>query len=315
MHILILGYSSIAHRRVIPALSELDQVKKIDVACKRSDCDIDNIKLANIYNDYAEALEKSSANIVYISLVNSLHYQWAEAALKSHYHVIVDKPAFLSSDEAKRMVALANQVNRALIEATVFSYHPQIKRIQTLLAESEPLRLTTSFSFPPMADNNFRYEKLLGGGALLDLGPYAITAANIIFNVEPQRIAAHINMTRAGVETSFSVLMSFGEGRSMVGHFGFDTQYENGMSILTDNSSIEIDRVFTLPGNQDNIIRLRSGSEQSEINVPASDMFANFFESVFSSIQTENFSAYSAELVRNAAMQERLTKSAWSHHG
>lgn len=315
MRILILGHSSIAQRRIIPALSQLEQVERIDIASKQRGSSANYTKLGNMYHSYDEALENSVADVVYISLVNSLHYQWVEAALKNNYHVIVDKPAFLSSEEAEKMVALASNVDRALIEATVFTYHPQVARVKQLLADSEPLRLIASFSFPPLADNNFRYDKSLGGGALLDLGPYAIAAAATVFNSEPQNIVGHINTRCEDIETSFSVMMSFSGGRSMVGHFGFDTQYENRMSILTNNSSIEIERIFTLPGDEANTIKIRSGGEKSELGISASDMFANFFESVFSSIETEDFSAYSKNLLSNAVMQENLTQSAWSNHG
>ncbi len=316
MHLLLLGYSSIAQRRIIPALESIEEVDKIDVACRRKNFDIRIAKAGNVYHDYAQALKKSQADVVYVSLVNGLHYRWVEAALDSGFHVIVDKPAFLASHEASSMVSLAKRNNRALVEATVFTYHPQTEIIKSLLAENgtEPLRLTTLFSFPPMTNNNFRYDKTLGGGALFDLGPYAIAAAKLVFGKEPQGVVARINARRGEVDISFSVLMSFSGGGSMIGHFGFDTQYQNRMSILSENIYIEIERVFTLPAETENSLKVYKGGDVSTIKVPPSDMFSAFFQKVFSSLRANKFNHYSLELLKNALAHERIIQSAGSSH-
>ncbi len=133
MHVLLLGYSSIAQRRIIPALSSMDEVQRLDIACHRRNITIQSPVAGDIYHDYAEALAKSQANIVYVSLVNSLHRQWVETALHAGYHVVVDKPAFVNIDDARAMVALASSKKRTLIEAVVFAYHPQIAAIKALL--------------------------------------------------------------------------------------------------------------------------------------------------------------------------------------
>ncbi len=46
-----------------------------------------------------------------------------------------------------------------------------------------PTHITVDFSFPPLDPENFRYKKDLGGGALNDLGPYAVSAGRVFLTI------------------------------------------------------------------------------------------------------------------------------------
>ena len=74
MKILILGYSDLVNRKIIPTLKKFKYVR-YDIASKS--VSKKNIGQEIWFDDYNEAIEKSDANIVYISLVNSLHYKFA----------------------------------------------------------------------------------------------------------------------------------------------------------------------------------------------------------------------------------------------
>ncbi len=141
----------------------------------------------NIFDSYGSALHESRADVVYISLVNSDHAHWAEMALQSGRHVVVDKPAFLSSADATRLIALAKDKKRLLAEANVFPFHPQVERVleEFEAAKSAPSKITSVFSFPGFQKEDFRYQAGCGGGALNDLGPYAISAGTVFFKEHP----------------------------------------------------------------------------------------------------------------------------------
>ena len=74
MHILIIGYSTIVKKRVLPALRKIEQVDRIDIASRSSASGISDEAAYNgtVFNDYADAISKSKADLVYISLVNSM---------------------------------------------------------------------------------------------------------------------------------------------------------------------------------------------------------------------------------------------------
>ena len=111
MRILILGSSALAKKRLLPAMAKLPEIDGVDVA-SRSAPDA-------TFSDYETALAKSDAELVYISLVNSEHGLWVERALERGRNVIVDKPAVLDFEQARRLVELSRSRGLCLAEATV----------------------------------------------------------------------------------------------------------------------------------------------------------------------------------------------------
>jgi predicted dehydrogenase len=316
MHILIIDCSTIVKKRVLPALQNIAQAERIDVASRSSALRISGEVKVNgtIFDSYDDAILKSKAELVYISLVNSCHAEWAEKALRKGCHVIVDKPAFTSIDDAKRIGALARAKNLCLAEATVYAWHPQIQMARDLFlqAGTHPTRLTVSFSFPPLPVDNFRYQKNLGGGALWDLGSYAVSPGRIFFEDEPEEVLCRVytRNTAAGVDTSFSMLASYPGGRSMVGHFDFNTEYRNCINILGPGMSIDIDRVFTTPPDIENELKIRAHNNPSIVKAPQADSFELFLKSVFDAISQNSYMHFIENLYSDATVLHRLRRAA-----
>lgn len=282
--VLILGYSSIVQRRVIPAMLSLDWPFDIASAHSHGKAASDGLSAGRLYSSYEEALEENRADLVYISLVNSLHAAWIDRALRCGYHVIVDKPAFVSQIDAQRICQLALERERLLSEALVFSFHPQFKLIQSLFRDrgQHPTTICTVFSFPPLPSSNFRMHRDLGGGALLDLGPYALAVGVELFHENPIEIVCRITNypEEYDVETAFSLLMQFSGGRSVVGHFGFSSEYENSVLVLSRCVSVHLNRLFTIPADLGNEITVRANNEVSTATAPVADCFVAFLEHI-----------------------------------
>jgi len=316
MHILVIDYSTIVRKRILPAMRKNEHISRIDIASRSSASGISDEAAFNgtVFNDYADAISKSKADLVYISLVNSSHAEWAERALRKGCHVIVDKPSFTSFDDAQRLADLARAKNLCLAEATVYSCHPQIQMARDLFlqAGTRPTRLTVAFSFPPLPADNFRYQKHLGGGALWDLGPYAVSPGRLFFAAEPEEIFCRVGTRSAatGVDTAFSMLATYPDGRSMVGQFDFNTEYRNCINILGPGMSIDIDRVFTIPPDTENELLVRSNNRTSCVKAPATDNFAVFLQSVLDAIRQGNYMAFIETLLSDATVLHRLRKAA-----
>src|SRR5690242_15810133 len=127
MRLLILGFSSIAERRVIPAAAAVAAIGEISIASRSRKPPASWPKQGGFFSEYESALRDGDADIVYISLPNVVHEQWTRAALAAGKHVIVDKPAMIACEAAERAVAEARRGKRLLAEATVFSRHPQFQ--------------------------------------------------------------------------------------------------------------------------------------------------------------------------------------------
>ena len=313
MKLLLIGYSKIAQRRVLPALTEAG-IAHVDVAShsRAAAVTLPEGASGRVFDDYEVALAESEADLVYVSTVNSTHAKWAERALQNRYHVIIDKPAVTRLEDAHRLVELAQRQGCCLAESTVYGYHPQIAAIKQAFAEadSRPTQLTATFSFPPLPADNFRYKTACDGGALWDLGPYAVTPGRIFFGEEPQEIVCRITGAGAEVETGFGVLMTYNSGRSMVGHFGFNTGYRNRLDVLGPRVTVTIDRVFTAPANLANEVHINQDDQSKTITVPPADQFTLFIRAVVSAIETGQHKALADDLLSDAQVMWRLREAA-----
>lgn len=313
--VLILGFSRIAQRRVLPALERLDAVTAIEIASRRGEPeDPPGGKVSRFHDDFEAALDVSSAGLVYVSTVNSEHAEWAERALASGRHVIVDKPSFLSVEDGARLVSLAGVRERCLAEAVVWAAHPQVAKIRQVFAEagSAPSRVSALFSMPPLDPDNFRYRASLGGGALWDLGPYAVSLGREVFAAEPVGLACKVGSRGGpdGVDTAFSLLAEYPGGRALVGHFGFDTEYRNEVTVLGPEASVSLSRVFTTPPGLPNELAVQAGNAARSVRVAAADSFGCFFQEVIESVGSGSFSGYAQTLSSDLGVLTRLRAAA-----
>lgn len=181
MHILIIGNSDIFRRKIYQALLSFKSYK-IELASRKRV--VDNYNLFKMYNSYSEALKKTKAKIIYISLVNSKHFLWAKKALEANKHVIVDKPLTLNFKNSKELIDLAKKKKLIIQEATVFYLHNQFKTVLKKINFNKKIYLNTFFHIPKLKKNNFRNNVNLGGGCFNDMSTYASYIISFFFNIK-----------------------------------------------------------------------------------------------------------------------------------
>lgn len=309
MKLLILGYSNIVRRRVLAAAEACPWIEGVEVA-SRGFADAVPEPLAGVRTlaDYGEALERSPCELVYVSLVNSAHDEWVLRALESGRHVIVDKPAFSSLAVAERAVELARRHDRVLAEATVWAHHPQVAVLLDAISAA-PRRVSAVFTYPPLPRTNFRWQAELGGGALSDLGPYAVSVGRVLFAAEPRALGARVLARARGVDTGFCLWADYGEGRGLSGHFAADAAYCNRVEILGESTRARVDRIFTTPPTLENRIELVEGREVRELRCPAADSFAEFLSAVGRAVVAGDGGALADELLADARALARLRRA------
>ena len=109
MRLLILGYSSIVERRVLPAAAKVEAIEQISIASRSRTAPGGWPKQGRFFNDYETALRDSDADLVYVSLPHAMHEQWVMAALAAGKHVVVDKPAMMTFAGSQRAVTEARR--------------------------------------------------------------------------------------------------------------------------------------------------------------------------------------------------------------
>jgi len=307
---LLIGRSRIGQKRELPALQRVAGARAVAIASRRSAPDAGAELRA--FDDYETALAESGADLAYISLENANHAQWTERALRRGLHVIVDKPAFLTYDDTRRLADLASARQRCLAEATVFGFHPQIAAVREVFraAGAAPSRVVTLFSFPPLDPADFRNRPDRGGGALFDVGPYAVATSRLFFRRAPRSVScAVVSRGPQGLDTAFSVLMSYDGGGALAGHFGFDTEYQNRLIAFGAGVAADLNRAFTLPPDAANTIKVRRNNVESEVPVAAADSFALFLAAVVAAIERGRWEEFTAALLEDAALLAQLRTS------
>jgi predicted dehydrogenase len=307
--LLVLGYSNIASRRVIPAMLAVAPNRPVDIASKSQRFSPDGECLGVIFDDYERALERSTAEAVYVSLPNALHFGLAKKALKSGRHVIIDKPACVTMKETQTLLNCAAKRERLLAEATVFSYHSQFVEMVDFLEKNGPLKcVSAQFVIPPLQVKNFRVHKELGGGCLLDMGPYAAAIARLFLpqdGLEVHVIAEGVD-PRTGVDTGFALLAGTTGGARLTGHFSFCGEYQNRLIVVGARGSLMTERLFSLPADVDPVWSTRIGNVANERTLAKDDAFASFLKKVFRAIGTGEHALFASDLLRDAIFRQRL---------
>jgi len=310
--ILFLGYSNLLKARILPIVESLD-IQSVSIAKYNEQQWDDELKKytfpIQLYDNYEDAINRFQGNIVYITTVNSAHYKYALLCLEKGFNVIIDKPATLRLKEAANLVNLAKQKNVLLCEATVYLMHPQFKLIDGVFAKNNdsPKLITAHFSMPPFKNGNFRYKKALGGGAFFDTSPYAVSLGRYFFKNPPEHVKCVVNeRTEDGLDIEYSLMMTYGNGKSLIGHFGFNTEYINQIMIIGTFTNVSLNRVFTIPELQENVIYITHNNTASEERSASGNNFQLFLRKCLNSLDTGNYKGFYDDFLLDAKAKEMI---------
>jgi predicted dehydrogenase len=281
----VLSTANIAERMVIPAIKGLNLQYKLAGIASRSITKgerFSNKFQTNLYENYNDLLNDKNIDAVYIPLPNSLHLEWVKAALENDKHVLVEKSLGCSYEEVFYLTTLARKRRLVLLENFQFRFHPQINLINDLLKNDEigELRsLRASFGFPPFLDtNNIRYDKNLGGGALLDAGAYTTKISQILLGYNLSvKAASLIYDPKYSVDIwGGAYLQDQTSGIFSEIAFGFDNYYQCGIEIWGSKGRITTNRLFTAPFDYTPEILLETSTTKQSIK----SLNANHFENM-----------------------------------
>lgn len=133
-----------------------------------------------VTTDYLRAIEDPTVDAVYIALDNAGHEEWASRALSCGKVVVCEKPLTTHAQTTERLLACARESSGFLVEAVWNLWHPRTQRAMTLVRDGaigEVCEIAGAFTFQGVPEGNYRLDAHRGGGALLDVGCYPLTAA------------------------------------------------------------------------------------------------------------------------------------------
>lgn len=284
--------SEIALRRFMPALKKSEFFEYIGVAHPTVE-DWNGASEANIQSEiekaevfmntyggkvfagYKTIVQSDEIDAIYLPLPPALHYKWAKLALECGKHVFVEKPSTICVKDTAELVELARENKLALHENYMFQYHKQIDILKQLLDSNKvgDVRLIrANFGFPKRAENDFRYNKALGGGALLDCGGYPLRLMRVLLGTDLKVNAANLFFNDNNVDIYGSVHLSTNKQVAQIS-FGMDNAYKCNIEIWGSKGTITTDRVFTAPEGFEVDIKINTTDGNEIIHVDGDDSF------------------------------------------
>lgn len=230
------------------------------------------------YEEYGIALESGEFDAIYIALPNSMHCQFAVAALDAGIHVLCEKPMAPTSKECEEMLVMARDRKRLLMIA--YRLHFEKANLEAAeIARSGKLgelRYFSSNFTMNVRPGDIRLQSELGGGPLLDIGIYCINAARNIFRDEPVRVMAKARSCGdrrfREVPEMVSVVLEFPEDRLATFTCGFNHGKVSEHRIVGTKGELLVEPGFEIAEVLEH--RLRVGNRISRRRFSSRDQFA-----------------------------------------
>lgn len=293
MKIGILGTADIAFRRFLPALQKCKEFTYMGVASRTPEKAKPFVEAfgGQVYDSYDALLADDSIDAVYVPLPPALHYEWGKKVLLSGKHLLMEKPFTTSLKQTEELLKLAEEKGLAVHENYMFLYHSQLAYIKKLIADSElgDIRLyRIAFGFPKRAEGDFRYNKALGGSALLDCGGYPVRLA-----LELLGNTAHITQAKLMQPVGYEVdlfgnaVLENDNGLCAQISFGMDNAYQCQLEVWGSKQTLIAPRIFTAGDGFTPTVLLRSSQSETVEKPSADDQFLHSIEQFKQAITQE----------------------------
>lgn len=313
----IMGCANIAQRTVIPAIKSLsNEYELIAISSRTSEKAQQFAQTFGIIPvvGYDNLLDRTDIDAVYMPLPTGLHHEWISKALDAGKHVIAEKSFAMQYNSALHLVERARYKGLLLMENFMFKYHNQHKTVWDFLQKAEigNLRLFRSrFGFPPLDENNFRYNKKLGGGSLLDAGAYTIMASRWFLGNNQDVISSVLYVDPIKkVDIYGTVSLKNKNGIVSQLSFGFDNFYQCNYEFWGSEGRIFAQKAFTPKPNEITQIILENQSNISETVINPDNHFIKIFKEFNNCIQNHQFENHYTDILdQSRTISEILAKS------
>ncbi len=182
----------------------------------RAQATADKYGYSKAYGSYEEMLSDPEIDLVHIATPHSLHAKQAIQCLEAGKHVLCEKAFTVTADEARSIIALAKEKNLLITEAMWPRYVPMAKTIQDFYRSGKIGKihsLTGNLGYPIYHIDRLQNPEL-AGGALLDVGVYALTFASVVMGNDIKEISTTAVMNERGVDLKNMTTLTYSDGRT-----------------------------------------------------------------------------------------------------
>ncbi len=225
-----------------------------------------------VYRSIDELYADPEVDAVYITTPHNTHIAYLRGALAAGKHVLCEKAITLNSDELIEARAIADEHGVVLMDATTVLHMPLYAELMRRADDDEFGRLRLAQvnfgSFHDYEDVQSRFwNRSLAGGAMLDIGVYALSVARLFMESQPNEVVSLANVFKTGVDEESGFVSRNAQGQLGVFSLTMHAKQPKRADLCFDNCYIEImaypraDRatiVWTADGHREEV---RSGVE------------------------------------------------------
>ena len=238
------------------------------------------------YDDYAAVVADEQVDAVYVALSNDLHLPWTLAALDAGKAVLCEKPLGLTAAEVDEMTAAAEASGALLVEASWYRWHPRVRLAQQRLPEIAPVRhVAAAFTFDGSLEGNYRLDAARGGGAMYDVGCYAVSACLwAVGEGLPAEVSARSTYSPSGVDLVTDAILEWESGAQAEVRAGISGSGDGQWLVVTgERGEIELrDAPYTSWTTDPTELLVSDGTGTERVVVPGVNPYVVMLEEVSS---------------------------------
>lgn len=226
--------------------------------------------------DYASVLNDPEVDAVYVSTVHTSHAELTIAALRAGKHVLCEKPIAPNHGQAMAMADAARAADRVLVEAYMYRFHPQTRKVLELVGDGtigELVHVDAAFSFATGRSEGRLFDPNLAGGGILDVGGYPISYARAIAGaaagkpfLDPETLTAKGTLD-LGVDVWSVAQLTFPGGVTASARTGIRVS-ESSVTVYGSKGVITLADPWTL-SEQPALTLILAGQEPEELSFEA----------------------------------------------
>jgi predicted dehydrogenase len=266
----IVGPGRIAEK-VVRDFAVVDGARPVAVASRsldRAQAFADRHGLDRAHGSYAEIIADPDVDVLYVATPHTHHHALALAALHAGTALLVEKSFTATTAGAVEVVDLARRTGVFVMEAMWTRFQPAVVALRDLVADgaigevrSVQADLGVAREYDPV---DRMFDLTLGGGALLDLGVYVVSFAQMLLGT-PQRLVAAGSLFPSGADAEAALLLDYGDGRSATLTTSLRNALPGQARVFGTTGWIDVPPRFHHP---DTIVLHRTGADPETITRP-----------------------------------------------
>lgn len=222
--------------------------------------------IEKVYQEIDQVFEDPEVDIIYISTPHNTHINYLRKALAAGKHVLCEKSITLNSEELAEAIQLAEENHVKLAEAMTIFHMPIYRKLSEIVDSGKlgPLKvIQMNFgSYKEYDMTNRFFNRNLAGGALLDIGVYALSLVRWFMTSQPTDMVSQVKLAPTGVDEQAGILLTNAEGEMATVTLSLHAKQPKRCTIAYDKGYIEL---YEYPRGQRAVITYTEDGSQEVI--------------------------------------------------